>query len=186
MGRRAPDPDDRPSERVRCGGSPARIFDHLPLSPPTVVPTADPGAGGGSDDNARSGGDTGSGVVVDPVPVDPGAGQPTLVAQKPGQKNPHPVGATKLEAAVDGQHVLVKITWYSGVEPCNVLDSAKVERSGLDIALTLIEGASALDVACIEIAQLNATIVDLGELEPGTYTVRSSLGDAPPIQITIA
>jgi hypothetical protein len=164
---------------------PGRSSSTSPSSLPTVVPTADPGPGGQSGGDAGSGGDTGSGVVVDPVPVDPGAGQPTLVVPKPGQKNPHPVSATKLEAAVDGRHVFVKITWYSGVEPCNVLDSVKVERSGPDIALSLIEGASALDVACIEIAQLKATIVDLGELEPGSYTVRSSVGEAPPIQITI-
>jgi hypothetical protein len=102
-----------------------------------------------------------------------------------GQKNTHPVGATTLQASVDGRHVLVKLTWYSGIEPCNVLDSVRVERSGADIAITLIEGASQLDVACIEIAQLKATIVDLGDLEPGTYTIRTTTGDASPIHVTI-
>ena len=123
---------------------------------------------------------------MDPNPVDPGAGQPAIVVAKPGQLNPHPVGATTLKASVDGRHVLVKFSWWSGVEPCNVLDSVKIERSGTEIAITLIEGASRLDVACIEIAQLKATIVDLGDLEPGTWTIRASSGEARPIEVTIA
>jgi len=158
-----------------------------PATPSPVAPTlfpgpsSDAGAGGGSGGNVGSGG----AVIVDPTPVDPAAGQPTIVIPKAGQKNPHPVGATTLRASVDGRHVLVKVAWYSGVEPCNVLDSVRVERSGTDVAITVIEGASRLDVACIEIAQLKATIVDLGELEPGVYTIIAPNGDAPPVQVTI-
>jgi len=37
---------------------------------------------------------------VDPNPVDPGAGRPAIVVAKPGQLNPHPVGATTLQASV--------------------------------------------------------------------------------------
>jgi hypothetical protein len=153
-----------------------------PVAPtPIATPPSDAGAGGGSTGNIGTGG----AVITDPTPLDPAAGQPTIVLPKPGQKNPHPVGATTLQASVDGRHVLVKVSWYSGVEPCYVLDSVKVERSGTEIAITLVEGASRLDVACIEIAQLKATIVDLGDLEPGTYTIGSPSGDAQPIQITI-
>jgi|GEM_PF-1498369 len=150
---------------------------------PSVAPTGDPGGDPGSGSGGGAG--TGGGVIVNPTPGDPGVGQPRIVIPRPGQKNTHPVGAGTLQASVDGQHVLVKVTWYSGVEPCNVLDSVRVERSGTDIAITLIEGASQLDVACIEIAQLKATIVDLGDLEPGTYTIRTTVGEAPPIQATV-
>jgi hypothetical protein len=38
---------------------------------------------------------------------------------------------------------------------------------------------------CIEIAMYKATIVDLGELEPGEYTIRASEGEAPPITVTV-
>jgi hypothetical protein len=148
-------------------------------SPP--APTSVPGGGSSSGDPGTS---IGSGV--NPVPVDPGAGQPTLVVARPGQLNPRPLPAAMLEASVDGRHVLVKATWWSGVEPCNVLDSVKVERSGFDIAITLIEGTSDLKAICIEIAMQKATIVDLGELEPGTYTITSPGGDAAPLTITIA
>jgi hypothetical protein len=125
-------------------------------------------------------------VIVAPTPVDPAAGQPAVVIPKPGQKNPHEVGATTLQASVDGRHVLVKVIWYSGVEPCNVLDSIKVDRSDSVVTIGLVEGSSDLDAICIEIAQLKATIVDLGDLAPGTWTIRASSGDAAPIQVTIS
>ncbi|MEA2546396.1 MAG: hypothetical protein QOI09_1669 [Chloroflexota bacterium] len=158
-------------------------------TPPTVGPTPTPIAtidpGGGV---VGGGGDVGSGggVVVGPTPVDPGAGQPAIVIPKPGQKNPHPVRPMTIQASVDGRHVLVKVSWYSGVEPCNVLDSVNVVRSGTDIAISLMEGSSDLAVACIEIAQLKATIVDLGDLLPGTYTISAPNSEAPPVQITIS
>jgi hypothetical protein len=158
-----------------------------PAAPPaSKLSSADPGTGGGSD--GSSGGNVGSGgaVIVDPTPVDPAAGQPAIVVPKPGQKNPHPVGATTLQASVDGAHVLVKVTWYSGVEPCHVLDSVKVERSASEVTIGLVEGSSDLDAMCIEIAQLKATIVDLGDLTPGTWTIRAESGEAPPIQVTIS
>ena len=150
---------------------------------PTSIPSVDGGAGGGgsSDGNVGSGG----GVIVDPTPVDPAAGEPAIVMPKPGQKNTHPVAPTSLQASINGRHALVKVSWWSGVEPCNVLDSVRVERSGSDIAITIIEGSSDLDAMCIEIAQLKATIVDLGDLEPGSYTISAPKSEATPVQITI-
>ncbi|MDP9481860.1 MAG: hypothetical protein M3P84_01405 [Chloroflexota bacterium] len=111
-------------------------------------------------------------------------GEPTIVVAKPGRLEPHPVGATRIESRVTDRRVVIRLTWYSGVEPCSVLDSVGVTRTGNDIVLTLREGADQLGVACIELAMLKATIVDLGELEPGTYTI-SAGGDAPPIQVVV-
>jgi hypothetical protein len=170
-----------------CGGAaaPSASSPRAPDPTPTSVPSIDPGGGadsGGSSGNVGSGG----AVIIDPTPVDPGAGQPAIVIPRPGQKNPHPVGATTLQASVDGRHVLVKVTWYSGVEPCSVLDSVKVERSGSEISIGLVEGSSDLNAICIEIAQLKATIVDLGDLAPGAWTIRATTGDARPIQVTIS
>ena len=150
-----------------------------PSSPPANA--IDPTGGG-------TGGNPGTGVgsgPVDPLPIDPGAGQPQLVRPLPGRANPHPVSPTALQASVDGRHVLVKITWYGGVDPCSVLDSVRVERSGTDIALTPIEGSSDLNAMCIEMAVLKATIVDLGELEPGTWRISSPGSEAPPVVLTI-
>jgi hypothetical protein len=120
------------------------------------------------------------------VPIDPAAGKPALVIPLPGRQNAHPVVPIALEASVDGRHVLVKVTWYGGVEPCSVLDSVTVERSGTDIAITPIEGSSDPTAVCIEIAMLKATIVDLGDLEPGTYHIASPGSDVAPIEIVIS
>jgi hypothetical protein len=170
-----------------CTGAAAPSASSPPTAGPTAssAPSADTGAGAGS---GSSDGNVGNGgaVIVDPTPVDPAAGQPAIVIPKPGQKNPREVGATTLQTSVDGRHVLVKVIWYSGVEPCNVLDSVKVERSASEVTISLVEGSSDLDAICIEIAQLKATIVDLGDLAPGTWTIRASTGEAAPIQITIS
>jgi hypothetical protein len=146
---------------------------------------SDPGAGGGGDGTAGNPG-TGVGVVpVDPAPVDPNVGDATLVRPLPGRLNPRPVTPIALQASVDGRHVLVKITWYGGVEPCSVLDSVTIERSGTDISLSPIEGVSDPNAICIEIAVLKATIVDLGDLEPGTWRITAPGSEAPPVVLTI-
>jgi hypothetical protein len=127
------------------------------------------------------------GGAIDPTPVDPALGQAKLVIPRPGQLNPRPVGAASLEPAVTGHHVLVKVTWWSGVEPCNVLDSVLVDRSGTDITIQLVEGASDANAICIEMAEQKSTIVDLGELEPGTYTISAGgKGDAAPVTVTVS
>jgi len=148
---------------------------------PSTTPD-DPVAGGGT------AGDPGTGIDAPPVgatPVDPGVGQPTIVMPKPGRLNPHPVSPQTLETSIDGRRVLVKVSWYSGIAPCSVLDSVKVERSGTSVALTVIEGSDDLGAMCAEIAMLKATIVDLGELQPGTWTISAPNSDAPPVDVTI-
>src|SRR5215210_8049235 len=101
-----------------------------PSSPAIDLPADKPTTGGGSD------GSTGRGIGIAPPaavdPVKPGVGQPTLVRPKGGQKDPRPVAPSRLETSIDDRHVLVKVTWWSGVAPCSVLDSVRVERSGSD------------------------------------------------------
>ena len=109
---------------------------------------------------------------------------PTFVVPKPGRLQVHPVDAATIEPRLVGRRVFVKLTWWSGVEPCSVLDSVGVARTGNAIDLTIREGADRLDVACIEIALLKATVVDLGELAPGTYTI-SAGAQATPVQVVV-
>ncbi|HEY7132458.1 MAG TPA: hypothetical protein VH440_09415 [Candidatus Limnocylindrales bacterium] len=151
-------------------------------APASDLPAESPVRGGGSTDDPG----TGVGAPADPTPIDPGAGPPALLVPKPGQLNPHPVAPTALQASVDGRHVLVKVSWYGGIEPCSVLDSVQVERSGNTIVLTVIEGSSDLNGVCAEIAMLKATIVDLGELEPGAWTITAPNGDVAPVSLTIS
>lgn len=165
-------------------GAPA-VSDPPPSSGPPAAGEPAGNVGGGG-----SAGDPGTGIGVDlPLnqpPIDPGAGQPTLVVPRPGQRDLRAVSPMILQASIDGRRVLVKVTWYSGVEPCNILDSVKVERSGTDITITPFEGSGDPNAMCIELAVLKATIVDLGELEPGTYRIESPGSEAPPIEITVA
>ena len=49
----------------------------------------------------------------------------------------------------------------------------------------MIEGSGPGDMACIDIAELQATAVDLGTLAAGTWTI-SAEGDAPAIKLEVA
>ena len=172
----------------------------IEASPSAAAPSSDPGGSAGGDTGGNAGsGSAGSpgtsdptapiGGIVNPTPVDPGQGQPKIVIPRPGQLNPRPIGAASLEPAVNGHHVLVKVTWWSGIEPCTVLDSVRVVQSGTTITIQLIEGTGDATAICISIAEQKATIVDLGELDPGTYTISNGgKGDllAAPVTITVS
>ena len=168
-----------------------------PASPGSSASTDVPPSasdGGGGDGSGSTGGGapgdpgTGSGIglPIGPAPVDPGAGQPAIVIPKPGRLNPHAVAPIALASSVDGRHVLVKVTWYGGIAPCSVLDSVKVARSPNTIQLTVLEGADEADAICPEIAMLKATIADLGELEPGTWTIRATDSEVAPVEVPIS
>ena len=104
----------------------------------------------------------------------------------PGTINPHPVSVESIDARADGRHVTAKLTWTSGVEPCYVLDSVVVSKDGTTIDLTVVEGSSDPGAICIEIAKTKSTIVDLGELEPGTYTIAATNSQIPPVSVTVS
>jgi hypothetical protein len=152
-------------------------------------PAASSGAGGGS------AGSSGSGGLDDPVGTVPGnpngggnvidPGKPAFVLPKPGQLDPHPVSIEDLSARVEGHRVVVTATWWSGVEPCYVLDSAAVKIDGKSITVSVREGTGARDQPCIEIAVHKVTVIDLGELDPGTYTIAADKGEADPVEVTV-
>jgi hypothetical protein len=117
--------------------------------------------------------------------IDPGLPQPQFVSPKPGQLGTHPVSIVALTPTVDGHHVTIRADWVSGVEPCNVLDRVEVAKDGTTFTVALFEGSSDLNAVCIEIAAHKATLIDLGELEPGAYVVQSADGAAPPASFTV-
>jgi hypothetical protein len=131
-----------------------------------VAGPSDPGLGGGA------GGDGGDGGK--------------LVIPHPGTTNPHPVAVERIVPRVDGRHVSAKLTWTSGVEPCYVLDSVIVNRDGTAIDVTVVEGTTDPTAMCIEIAMTKSTIADLGELEPGTYTIAATNSQIAPVTITVS
>jgi hypothetical protein len=151
-----------------------------PSQPPTAGPSsgpddpvtqpADPGAGGGSSGSGGIGGGDGGDLVI----------------PHPGTINPHPVSVQSIVTNVDGRHVTAKLTWTSGVEPCHVLDSVVVSRDGSAIDVTVVEGAADANAICIDLAKTKSTIVDLGELEPGTYTIAATNSQIPPVSVTVS
>jgi hypothetical protein len=151
------------------GGNPGAIDTPIPspiATGPDVPVSSEPGSGGGN-------------------PGMPGVGNIELTVPRPGQLDAHPVPAQLLEWFVDGRHVTIRVTWTSGVEPCNVLDSIGVERGQASFGITLREGHAPGNNVCIELAMQKRALVDLGELDPGTYTINDSMGGAAPITVVV-
>jgi hypothetical protein len=119
--------------------------------------------------------------IGDPPAVDPGE----LTVPQPGQLDVREIPADRLDADIDGRAVTLRITFTSGVEPCYVLDTIVVQKGDHSFGLTLREGHGPGDMACIEIAKTKHALVELGELEPGTYTASDTTGGAAPIEFVI-
>lgn len=147
------------------------------------------GACGGSADRASQppATDPGLPIATNEVPIgDPPPAGGELTLPRPGQLDPRDIPAELIEAAVEGRAVMLRVTYTSGVEPCYVLDSVRVTPGDHTFAITIREGHGPGDVACIEIAVQKHTIVELGELEPGTYTIMDATGGAAPIEVVVS
>lgn len=176
-------------------GSAAAPSPSVPAGTPGPTPTAvpgDPGNGTGGGTNPGGGADPGSGGgIVIPIPGDPNGnpifGNATYVTPIPGLLNLHAVNVQLVRAVVnDDGTATADLRWWSGVAPCSQLDSVKTERDDTahTIHFTVIEGSGPGQVACIEIAQLTATQVNLGVLAAGTWAI-SAEGDAPEIKLDV-
>lgn len=162
------------SSAAAPSASPAPATPAVTDPPPTQVP-------GGNPSEAPDGSNVGGGGGANPAP---GEG-PQFVVPKPGTKDPHPVSVETLEARVEGTKVTIVAGWWSGVEPCYQLDTVNVKRDGNGFTIALMEGNGDPDTMCIELAVQKATAIDLGDLEPGEYTVRAQDGTAEPIAFTV-
>jgi hypothetical protein len=172
------------------------------LATPQPTPTAVPGDGGsgagngggiGTDPGQGGGSDPGNGGggILFPIPPNPGddpnLGDATYLTPAKDLINQRPMNVQLVRAFLgDDGRVTADLRWWSGVAPCNQLDRVEIERddAAKTIHLTVIEGSGQGDMMCIEIAQLNATTVDLGELPAGTWTI-SAEGEAPTIKIDL-
>lgn len=160
------------------GAAPLPRQDAGGTSPEPSAPASDTPVATAPSDGPDQSGDQGGN------PAEPG--QPRLVIPKPGQLNPHPVSIEKISARANGRHVVVNAQWWSGVEPCAVLDSTALTVDGSTITISVREGTGKGEVACIDIAVLKVTVIDLGELEPGTYRIVADDGPAEPVTITVS
>ena len=138
--------------------------------------------------SASSDPDTSTGTAA-PGGGDPGVGGPgagRIKLPKPGQLEVRPLAAQSMSAAVDGRHAVVTVTFAIGVEPCSILDSVVVEHGDRSFTITLREGHGPGNQPCIMIAEIARTVVDLGDLEPGTYAVTDTTGGAPAISFVVS
>lgn len=167
-----------------------------------------PATGAAGSGNAGSGlatGNPGSGVAgstpgasathvpVDPVPMPPGGPgspggvpmpSPSFVQPTPGLLSIHDVRAAGLSAVANAGHIQATVSWWSGPPPCSALAEVHVERSGNAFTLTIREGAVQLGIACPAMAMAKATVVDLGAVPAGTYTVGAT-GVHAPVQVVV-
>jgi hypothetical protein len=167
-----------------------------PASPVTVPGTgSDPGtgaggnAGGGAPSTDGPGASPGDGTGQGGNVMPPGGvpDNPTIVTVHPGQADPRDVSVVQLTSLVAiSHHVIVRVRWWGGIEPCEILDSVVVTRDGTSFTIAARVGsAPGGQVGCIDIARDTATLVDLGVLPAGTYSVKASTGDALPISIVV-
>lgn len=109
--------------------------------------------------------------------VDPGeppatGGGASWVTPVPGDGPSNPVHPIAIHTHLNGSSGVAVVTWWGGVAPCYVLRSVRVTHHGTTIRIAVREGSGAsAGTACIEMAQLKRTRVDLGHLAPGRYTV---------------
>jgi hypothetical protein len=172
-----------------------------PIATPTQVPGAsdgtNPGGGTGGSDPGQgggSGGNAGTGVLppgIDfPLPQNPDPsllGDARYLSPVAGLLNQRNMNVQLVRAAIaDDGKVFADLRWYSGVSPCNELDSVKIQRddTAKTIHLVVVEGSAPGDAMCIELAELHAVAVDLGVLASGSWTI-SAEGDAPAITLDV-
>jgi len=103
-------------------------------------------------------------VVSSPVTSAPSTAPPNgpeTVEPEGDAVNVREVRWTKAEPVSGGRKV--RLTWWSGVAPCTVLDRVSVKETAKNVTITLYEGASpkARDMSCIMIAIEKTTTVDL-------------------------
>jgi len=87
-------------------------------------------------------------------------GEDRLTQPRPGQDN---VRARRWEsAAVHDDDVTIDVTYYSGVEPCSVLDHVEVREETARVVITLYEGSEpGFDGACTQQAVQRTTRIRL-------------------------
>jgi hypothetical protein len=84
-----------------------------------------------------------------------------LVEPQPGMVQVHPIPWAGVATSDDGRMLTVR--FWSGVEPCSVLDHVDVSARDRAVTVTLYEGRKpdSGDVACIEVAVLKAVRIEL-------------------------
>ncbi|MEU7689852.1 hypothetical protein OHB01_13240 [Microbispora hainanensis] len=115
-------------------------------------------------DGSPTGTDADQAVSVPAAPAAPSgapSGTPSPVAPAGPTLHPRKVPWESATPTDDGR--ALDIVWWSGVEPCNVLDHVEVTETAREVTVTLYEGQDrrSPDAVCIAIAILKTTKVQL-------------------------
>ena len=130
-----------------------------------------PGSGGGPTSPSAVDAESPVSSTPDPNTLPPGEGRAQRVRPRAGMADLRRIPWEKQRRTPGGRSL--RVTYWSGVEPCNVLDHVEVRYGGDQIVVTLYEGhdPAQADVACIEIALLKAVVVKLEEPVDGRKIV---------------
>ncbi|WP_433221718.1 hypothetical protein [Microtetraspora malaysiensis] len=101
--------------------------------------------------------DLASGTPASDLPASTGATAP--VKPKGGTVDPRKVRWTSAKPIRNGRYL--RVTWWSGVEPCTVLDRVRVKETRKKVTVTLYEGRGKDAQMCVMIAVRKSTIVKL-------------------------
>lgn len=119
---------------------------------------------------AGSSGSMGTGEILcegtEPTAAAPPGTDCSAPAEPEGREvKPTPDGLASVHAIGWDRHTVegrqLTVHWYSGVEPCHVLHSVKVEETQQRVTVTLREGTADANAACIAIAEALKTTVRL-------------------------
>ena len=97
-------------------------------------------------------------------PFSPLAPKASPVVPQPGQEDVHPIAWDKADVSKNGD--TVTLSYWSGIEPCSVLDHVDVAYTTKTVTITLFEGhapTGGTPVACAEIAMLKSVSVTLDQ-----------------------
>lgn len=151
----------------------------LPDSPtPTSSSSTSPTPGASSAPGSSGSGSSAGGLpgwgTASPNPVTVGA---KLVTPEPGMDNVHSVAWSYAELV---SKRTVRVYYYSGIEPCTVLDHTSVSYSAEKISISLFAGSdpSAGQVMCAALARATAVDVTLTQDPAGRTFVDASTGKA--------
>jgi hypothetical protein len=114
----------------------------------------------------EEGDDPDDAVTHQPCPTEPVPGKPKYELVEPFEGETTNVRPVRWERALPGDDKRTfLLVYWSGVEPCNVLDRVEVTERANEVVATIYEGASAekSDVVCIEIAVQKAVEITLDE-----------------------
>lgn len=171
-----------------CGGGNEQLEAAAPGDGSEHPAPRDGGGGPGDPDTPVDGGEhpapgDGAGGPADPdTPVDDGgagapdaSAGPARVTPRPGMADVRPRRFEEVEP-LDERTLAVR--FYSGVEPCYVLDRVEVVEAAESVTITLYEGSDPAepDAVCIEIAVWKEVLVELGAPLAGREVVDGGAG----------